>query len=201
MRDKSDFSDKIKKGFFLSCSRVSTFVWISHLDLNNGAVGGKSRLDLHRNAECCIKQIMLPALYKTTVVRPLISHLTYHPSKTNKTCRELLNKQWWTRKKCSSVDSNIWTHRCWPTSKTYIHHICTDTDCSLDDLDFVYIYIYICMCAFVFVCMRLFMCLWVRVHEVGWLVGFILYLLLGYFKSKYFCQAFTKSFTKKNSVK
>ena len=70
---------------------------------------------------------------KTVAVLPLISHLTNYPNKTNKTCWALLEMD--------ELISNVllWTptHGCisfgWP-AKTYIHQLCWDTGCSLEDL-------------------------------------------------------------------
>ena len=50
-------------------------------------------------------------------------------SKTNKTCRTLLEKQGRTHKCRSSMDPYTWTCQCW----TYPHQLCTDTGCSLED--------------------------------------------------------------------
>ena len=43
-------------------------------------------------ATCCFEQVLEVARDKTAAVRPLASHLANHPSRTNKTCRYLRNK-------------------------------------------------------------------------------------------------------------
>ena len=82
----------------------------------------------------CFEQILEAAVYITAVVQLLTSHLTYHPSKINKTCCAVLAKQWQTHKWYSPIDT---THR--QTSveqpaKTDMHQLCVDTGCHVEDL-------------------------------------------------------------------
>ena len=66
--------------------------------------GEKDRWELNNVAACCLEQILKTVRYKTSVIRPLSSHLTNNPSKTNKTCwycwkskDELISDVvWWT---------------------------------------------------------------------------------------------------------
>ena len=69
----------------------------------------KALLELHKYNECCFEQILEAAPHKTASVRQLISHLTDHPSKANKTSLVLLEKKGWTHKQGYSVDSHKWT--------------------------------------------------------------------------------------------
>ena len=52
----------------------------------------KARWELHKNAMCCLEQILEAILHKIAAVLPPTSRLTNHPSKTNKTCKALLEK-------------------------------------------------------------------------------------------------------------
>ena len=60
-------------------------------------------------------------------------HPTKHPSKTNKTCGALLEKQEWTHQWRSFMDFCTWTWQCYPTNED-VHQFCADTRCSLEDL-------------------------------------------------------------------
>ena len=82
---------------------------------------------------CCLKQFLEVALYKTAVVRPPTSHCTNHQGKTSKICWALLEKD-----KLIS-DILLWIPKHGYTSvgqpaKIYIHEICADTGCCLEDL-------------------------------------------------------------------
>ena len=93
-----------------------------------------ARQELHKNAACCLEQILEATPHKTAAIRPSTSHLTNHPSKTNKTWRALLEK--W-RQLLSNV--LLWapthghTNIVRPT-RIYIHHFCVGTRCSWEDL-------------------------------------------------------------------
>ena len=43
----------------------------------------KTRLELHKDAACCFKQILEAAPYKTVGIWPLTSHLINYPKKGN----------------------------------------------------------------------------------------------------------------------
>ena len=68
---------------------------------------------------------------KTVAVWLLTYHFKNYPSKTNKTCRELLDKQGRTHKP-HSMDPYTWTHLCWVT-RNNLHQFCVDTGCSLEE--------------------------------------------------------------------
>ena len=53
----------------------------------------KARWELHKNVKCCLEQILEAIPHKTAAIWPPTSHLSNPPSKTDKTCRELLEKQ------------------------------------------------------------------------------------------------------------
>ena len=57
---------------------------------------------LHKNAMIYCEQILERTNNEKTAVRPLSSHITNHPSKTNKTCGTLPEKQRRTHKRPSS---------------------------------------------------------------------------------------------------
>ena len=116
-------------GFLLSCSFVSITVWMDHLDANEMHVkkrdGDYTRMIFAVLNKSC-KQVP-----KTAAIRPLTSHLTNHPIKLNKTC--------W--RSNDELISNILLWICahgyasvGQPARTYIHQLCTDTGCSLEDL-------------------------------------------------------------------
>ena len=53
----------------------------------------KARWQPHKNDSAVLKKILEAAPKKTVAVRPLTSYLINHPSKANKTCSALLEKQ------------------------------------------------------------------------------------------------------------
>ena len=58
----------------------------------------KARQEPHKSVTCCFEQILEATPYKTAIVPPLTSHLTNNPSKMNKSCRALREKQEQTHK-------------------------------------------------------------------------------------------------------
>ena len=68
-------------------SHVSTIVWLHQPDFNE-ALEEKARWELHKDATRCFEKILEVTPEKTASVRPLASHLTNYPSKTNKTGHE-----------------------------------------------------------------------------------------------------------------
>ena len=52
----------------------------------------KAIWELHKNVMCCFEQILEATPHKTLAIRPLTSHLTNYPSKTNKPRCALLEK-------------------------------------------------------------------------------------------------------------
>ena len=55
--------------------------------------GEKAWWELHKNATCCLEQILEATAYKTAAVRLPTSHLTKYSSKTNRTYEALPEKQ------------------------------------------------------------------------------------------------------------
>ena len=127
---KSDLYNKIKWDFFqivamsIQLYGCATWTLTKHME--------KVRWEFHKNATCCLEQILEPTYHKTASVWPPASHLTNHSSKTNKTFGALLKKFVGIHKRCSLMDSSDG----WPT-KTYIHQPWVDTKCSLEDLPIV----------------------------------------------------------------
>ena len=64
----------------------------------------------------------------------LISHLKNHLSKTNKTFRTLLEKQGWTHKWHSLMDTLHRLASVCQSARTYLHHFSANMGCSLEDL-------------------------------------------------------------------
>ena len=75
--------------------------------------GEKARWELHKNATSAFEQILEAAPYETAVVRPLVSHLSNHTSKTNKT--------YWRSREELSNDVLLWTSTHGHTSIDYIY--------------------------------------------------------------------------------
>ena len=105
-----------KTGFFPSYDCVSTTVWMHHRDRNR-MHEEKTAWELHKNPTSCSEQIPEVASHKTAAVWPHTFHLKTHPGKMNKTCGALLEKQWWTYKQRSSMNSFRLSCQCWPTNK------------------------------------------------------------------------------------
>ena len=107
---------------FYQAVTVRTTVWLHHLETPEE----KARWDLN-----CFEQILEAAPDKTTAARPLTSYLTSHPSKTSKTCFRSKDEL--------RSDVLLWTpthgHTSifWP-AKIYIHQLCADTKCRVEDL-------------------------------------------------------------------
>ena len=64
-----------------------------HIEADKTHREKKTIRGLHKNATSYIEQIMEATLHETIAVRPLTFHLLYKSSKTNKTCRTLLEKK------------------------------------------------------------------------------------------------------------
>ena len=116
-----------------SCGRISIAVRLHHLD-SNKTIREKTGWDVYKDAARCIKQILEATPYKTAAVWPSTSHLTNHPREKNSTSGHC-----WRSKDELISDVLLWT----PThgypsvgrpAKTYIHQLCEDTDCHLEDL-------------------------------------------------------------------
>ena len=101
---KSDLSDKIKWDFFQAVAVSILLYGCTTLMLKKKMLREKTWWKLFKNATRCFELILEAKPYKTEAVRPLTSHLKNHPSKVNKTCRTLLEKQGQTHKRYSSSD-------------------------------------------------------------------------------------------------
>ena len=99
---------------------VHTTLWM-HLMHTNKTHSEQTQRELQENDEGCLEQILKAAPSKTVAVRPLASHHTNHPRKTNKICRALLEKIWQTES-----DVFWWSpaHECasvYRSTKNYLH--------------------------------------------------------------------------------
>ena len=74
LKKESDLFGKINPEILASRSRVSTTVWLHHLDFKE-MLGEKARWKLHEDAVCCWEKIPEATLYKTAAVRSLIYHI------------------------------------------------------------------------------------------------------------------------------
>ena len=108
-----------KMGFLPNCGCVTNTVWMYNMDSNN-MHREKARFELHKNDTSYREHILEATLYETTSVWPLTSHLSNHPSRTNKTCRTLLEKQGRTYKWRSSMNPYTWT----TTKKLFTSALC-----------------------------------------------------------------------------
>ena len=69
----------------------------------------KVRWELHKNAACCLEQILEAAPHKTAAVQPLTTYFINYSSKMNKICGALLEKQEQTHKWNCLMDSYTWS--------------------------------------------------------------------------------------------
>ena len=53
----------------------------------------KARWEQYKNVMRCLKQILEATPHKTATQLPFNDHLRNHPNTTNKTCKEMLEKQ------------------------------------------------------------------------------------------------------------
>ena len=77
--------------------------------------------------------ILEAVLHKTAAMQPSASYLTKHSSKTNKTCRKLLEKYGW----ISDILLRTPTHKYASVGRpatTCIYQLCADTGCNPEDL-------------------------------------------------------------------
>ena len=106
---KSDLTDKMKLSFFQAA------IWMHYLDANKTA-GEEARRQLHKNDASNIEQVLVATPYKAPTIRPPASHHENYPSKTNQTCRTLLEKQGRAHKWCTPMDPRIWSSKSRTTS-------------------------------------------------------------------------------------
>ena len=115
---KSDLSDKIKPWFLPKCGCVCTTVWMQHMD-GYKIHWNKARWELNKRVTNYFKQIPDTTPHETTAVLPLDTHRKNHPSKTNKKCRTLLEKQDRIHEWLCSIDSHTWICQCWAINKDW----------------------------------------------------------------------------------
>ena len=82
----------------------------------NKTAGEETGWQLHKNAACNPEQVLAAAPHKTPTVRPPAPYHENYSSKTNQTCRTLLEKQRWTHKRCTLMDPHTWPHKSRTTS-------------------------------------------------------------------------------------
>ena len=138
---KSDLPDEIKKDFFQAVI-VSILQHGCTTCMQTKHIEKWLKRELDKKAMSYFKQILETTPHKKTAVLPLTSHLKDHSSKMNKTCGTLLKKKEWTttevwKKLISDVLLCTPTHGHasvgWP-ARTYIHQLCVNTGCSLENL-------------------------------------------------------------------
>ena len=92
---KSDLSDKIKQKFFSAIAMsVLLYSW--------------TPLTVTKRTEKKLDGTYTRMLY--AILNKSWKQHPYKPPKRDK-------KWWWTNKRCSPVNSYVWTHKCWPTNK------------------------------------------------------------------------------------
>ena len=127
---KSDLSDKIKQDFFqavaVSLLLYGCTVWtlIKRME---------KRLD-ENYAEILQAILNISKKQHPPNSCTVTYHLWNHPSKTNKTCRTLQEKQGQTHKWRSSMDHYTWTCQCWPTSNNLFTSAVCGHRCSLSGM-------------------------------------------------------------------
>ena len=99
----------------------------------NEIYGEKAKWERHKNTLFYLEQILEGALQKAAAVQPPAFHLISHPSRTNKTSETLLE-----RNDKLINDVLLWTpahgHASVSGSAvTYIHQLCVETGCTLED--------------------------------------------------------------------
>ena len=75
---------------------------------SNKTAGEEARRQLHKNAASNLEQVLAATPHKTPTVRPPASYHENYSSKTNQTCRTLLEKQGRTHKWCTLMDPHTW---------------------------------------------------------------------------------------------
>ena len=117
---------------FFKKRRYDLILWLHHLN-SNEIFGRKSRWVRHKDTGCCFWHILEATLYKTTPVRPFTAHKL-----SRKDEQDMLDTAVGERTSTSMTFSFWFQHMDTPVfaakQKTYIHHLCVDTECHLDDL-------------------------------------------------------------------
>ena len=65
-------------GYLPCCGCVNTTVWMHNVGINN-IFGEEARLDLHKNATCCLEQTLEETPNKIVALQPPTSHLKNYP--------------------------------------------------------------------------------------------------------------------------
>ena len=100
---KSDFTEN-KTGILLSCTRWSTIIELHHQDFNE-ILRERAKLELDKDAVCCLVKIMEAVAHKTAATSSHWFHLQNHPSKMNKTCWVQLENQGRIHKRLLRMDT------------------------------------------------------------------------------------------------
>ena len=87
---------------------------------SNKTAGEEARRQLHKNAASNLEQVLAATPHKTPTVRPPASYHENYSSKTNQTCRTLLEKQGRTHKWWTLMDPHTWPSK-GRTTSTNIH--------------------------------------------------------------------------------
>ena len=111
--------DQLYTQFLPGSGHIDTAIWMHYMDANKTA-GEEARRQLHKNAACNPEQVLAATPHKTPTVRPPAPYHENYSSKTNQTCRTLLEKQRWTHKRCTLMDPHTWPRKSRTTS-TNIH--------------------------------------------------------------------------------
>ena len=122
---------KGKTRFLRSCSHFSTIVRLTNWTLTTRL---EEKLDGNNTTMfCCFEKILKAATDKTGVIKPLASHLINQPRRT----RHSVLCKWIRDELMSDVLSWASTHGHasvgWSVM-SYIHQLCADTGCCLEDL-------------------------------------------------------------------
>ena len=84
--------------------------------------GEKAKWKLNKNATCCFEWILEAVPHKIAFVA-VLTYLPNYPSKMNKTCGVQLERQGWTSKRRSPVDSYTWKPQYWLTSSMWTRDV------------------------------------------------------------------------------
>ena len=104
-----------KTGILRGCSRVSTVVWLHQMDFNRAF--GVTKLDGNYTRIRC--DVFNKFWKQHLTKQQLYGHLPFisQTIQVRRICSALLENHGWNHKRNSPVNSYIWTHQCWATSK------------------------------------------------------------------------------------
>ena len=119
---KSDLSNEIRWDFFqavvVSVLLYGCTTWTLTKCIEKKLDGNCTRM---------LRAILNKSWKQQPTKQQLYSHLPPISSKTNKTCRTLLEKQGQTHEWCSPTDLFTWTCQCWLTSKNLTYNSSVQT--------------------------------------------------------------------------